>query len=75
MPGTKVVEDIELIIEDIGRGGGNPPPPGGHGGGDGDGSGNQRRRPAPYRAERHRTAIILGMVSIFMFFSNPDLSA
>ena len=67
MPGTPVVDEIELIIEDIGGGGGNKPPAGGEGGG-GDGEGNKRRKPAPISPRRYHTAIILAMVSIVMFF-------
>lgn len=66
MPGTSIVEDIELIIEDIGGGGRNNPPPGG----DDDESGGRGRRggPQPPASRRYATAIILGMVSIVMFF-------
>ena len=46
MPGTNTVDDIELIIEDIGGGGGNRTPPGGDGGG-GDGDPHKRRKPTP----------------------------
>jgi cytochrome c oxidase subunit III len=63
MPGTTLVEEIELIIEDIG-GGGNPPPPGGD---DGDDSG-KRRGPQQPSSRRYATAIMLGIVSIVMFF-------
>lgn len=72
MPVIKEVEDIELIIEDIGRGGGNPPPPrnqGGDGGsGGGDGSGRKPRPSPQANLRRYHTAIILAMVSIVMFF-------
>lgn len=65
MPGTTLVDDIELIIEDIGGGGGgNPPPPGGD---DGDGS-RPRRGPQQPSSRRYATAIMLGIVSIVMFF-------
>jgi cytochrome c oxidase subunit 3 len=67
MPGTHVVDDIELIIEDIGGGGGNKPPAGDEGGG-GDGEGNKRRKPAPISPRRYHTAVILAMISIVMFF-------
>jgi len=67
MPGTHVVDDIELIIEDIGGGGGNKPPAGDDGGG-GDGEGNKRRKPAPNSPRRYHTAVILAMISIVMFF-------
>lgn len=64
MPGTTIVEDIELIIEDIGGGGRNLPPPGGD---DDDGSG-KRRGPQQPSPRRYATAIMLGIVSIVMFF-------
>jgi hypothetical protein len=64
MPGTNIVEDIELIIEDIGgRGGKNPPP----GGDDGD-EGGKRRGPQLPSSRRYAMAIAIGIVSIVMFF-------
>jgi cytochrome c oxidase subunit 3 len=63
MPGPNVLEDIELIIEDIGGGGGNPPPAGSDGG-----DGDKRRRPGPPSPRRYYTGIALAMVSILMFF-------
>jgi cytochrome c oxidase subunit 3 len=63
MPGTRVVDDIELIIEDIGGGGGNRPPAGGDGG-----DGDKRRRPGPTSPQRYYTGIALAIVSILMFF-------
>ena len=65
MPGTTIVEDIELIIEDIGGGGGKGPPAGGDDGGDG---GGKRRLPQSPSSRRYATAIILGILSIVMFF-------
>jgi cytochrome c oxidase subunit 3 len=65
MPGTTIVEDIELIIEDIGGGGGKGPPAGGDDGGDG---GGKRRWPQSPSSRRYATAIILGILSIVMFF-------
>lgn len=64
MPGTTLVDDIQLIIEDIGGGAGHPPPPGGD---DGDDS---RRRGGPQQpsSRRYATAIMLGITSIVMFF-------
>jgi cytochrome c oxidase subunit III len=62
MPGTTLVDDIELIIEDIGGGGTPPLPPGGD---DDDG---KRRGPQPPSSRRYATAILLGIVSIVMFF-------
>ncbi|MGB7283030.1 MAG: heme-copper oxidase subunit III [Candidatus Acidiferrum sp.] len=66
MPGTSIVDDIELIIEDIGGngGGGKGPPAGGDSGGD---SGKQRGPNVP-SSRRYATAILLAMVSIVMFF-------
>jgi cytochrome c oxidase subunit 3 len=64
MPGTKV-KDTELIIDDIGGGGGGgKPPAGGRGGGDGDKGGRPWKPPQ----RRYSTAIMLGMISILMFF-------
>ena len=65
MPGTTIVEDIELIIEDIGGGGGKCPPAGGDDGGEG---GGKRRGPHSPSSRRYATAIILGILSIVMFF-------
>jgi cytochrome c oxidase subunit III len=63
MPGTREIQEIEIILEDIGGGGGNEQPPGGHGG-----DGDKRRRPEPPSARRYYSAIGLGIISIFMFF-------
>jgi cytochrome c oxidase subunit III len=65
MPGTAVAEDVEILIEDIGGGGGGKEPPAG---GDGGGDGDKRRRPSRPSPNRYSTAIILGIVSILMFF-------
>jgi len=67
MPGTSLVDEIELVLDDIRGGGKNPPPGGGDGGGDGESSG-KRHGPQVPAARRYATAIILGMVSIVMFF-------
>jgi cytochrome c oxidase subunit 3 len=64
MPGTSIVEEIELIIEDIGGGGGKNPPPGGD---DGD-EGGKRRGPQMPSSRRYAMAIAIGIVSIVMFF-------
>jgi cytochrome c oxidase subunit III len=64
MPAAPVLDDIKIIIEDIGKGGGNKPPAGGDGGGDD----NKRRPLGPPSPRRYRTGIALGMVSILMFF-------
>jgi cytochrome c oxidase subunit 3 len=60
MPGAPVLDEIRIIIEDIGRGGGNEPPSGG--------DGDKRRRPGPPSPRRYYTGIALGIVSIFMLF-------
>ncbi len=64
MAGTSIVDEIELIIEDIGGGGGKHPPPGGD---DGD-EGGKRRGPQMPSSRRYTTAIAIGIVSIIMFF-------
>jgi cytochrome c oxidase subunit 3 len=66
MPGTTTLEDIELIIEDIGGGGGKGPPAGGDNGEGGDG--NKRRGPQLPSSRRYATAIVIALVSIIMFF-------
>jgi cytochrome c oxidase subunit 3 len=68
MPGTSVIDDIELIIEDI-RGGGGKPPSRRDDGDDGGNSGGDRR-PEPRRssARKYSMAIALAMLSILMFF-------
>jgi cytochrome c oxidase subunit 3 len=68
MPGTTVVPDIELIIEDTGGGGGTTPPGGGDDDSGGDGNDRNRRRPRPPSPNRYYTGITLGIVSILMFF-------
>jgi cytochrome c oxidase subunit 3 len=65
MPGTREIQEIEIIIEDIGGGGGTEPPAGGDGE---DGDKDRRRRPEPPSARRYYTAMALGIVSILMFF-------
>jgi cytochrome c oxidase subunit III len=64
MPGAPVLDDIKIIIEDIGKGGGNQPPAGGDGGGGDD----KRRRPKPPSPRRYYTGMALGIVSILMLF-------
>jgi cytochrome c oxidase subunit III len=68
MPGTTLVDDIELIIEDIGGGGGKNPPSGGDDGGDGGDERHRNRQPQIPVSRRYVTAIILGMISIVMLF-------
>jgi cytochrome c oxidase subunit 3 len=58
-------QDTELIVVDIGGGGGGKEPPVG---GDGGGDGEKGRRPRKPRQRRYSTAILLGMISILMFF-------
>ncbi len=69
MPGANIVDDIELIIEDIGGGGGKGPPAGGNDGGD-EGRGRSGKNPGPQvpSSRRYATAIIIAMISIVMFF-------
>jgi len=69
MPGTSVLDDIELIIEDIG--GGKKPPDGRDGGDSGDdgaAGGEGRHVPGASSARKYAIAIAVGMVAILMFF-------
>jgi cytochrome c oxidase subunit 3 len=71
MPGTDVLDELDLVVEDIGRGGGGKPPERDdhRGGGGDDGSFRPRRQnPSQSGQRRYQTAILLGMVSICMFF-------
>jgi cytochrome c oxidase subunit 3 len=71
MPGTSVIDDIELIIEDIRCGGGKPPSRRDDGdGGDDSGNTGGDRKPEPGRSspKKYSTAIFLAMLSILMFF-------
>jgi len=72
MPGTSVLDEIELIIEDIRGGGAGKPPSRDDDGDDGGDSGNTGgdRKPEPRRAspKKYSTAIALAMISILMFF-------
>jgi cytochrome c oxidase subunit III len=71
MPGTDVLDEIDLVVEDIGRGGGGKPPErDDHRGGGGDDGAFRPRRPSPSQSgqRKYQTAILLGMVSICMFF-------
>src|SRR5262249_49171356 len=63
MPGTSVLDDIELIIEDIGGGG---KPPAGRDGGDSGGGGP--RVPGRSSARKYAIAITAAMTAIFMVF-------
>jgi cytochrome c oxidase subunit III len=64
MPGTKVLEDLELIIEDIGGGGGHTPPTAGNGDGGDEGAPGRRS----LSSRRYSIAIGLAMTSILVFF-------
>ena len=72
MPGTPVLDDIELIIEDIrGSGGGKPPSRDDDGDDNGDGGnsgGEGNPEPRGSSAKKYSTAIALAMLSILMFF-------
>ncbi len=71
MPGTDVLDEIDLVVEDIGHGGGGKPPDrDDHRGGGGDDGSFRPRRPSQSQSNqrRYQTAILLGMVSICMFF-------
>ena len=63
MPGTREIQEIEIILDDFDRGGGNEPPAN-----DDSGDGGKRRQPGPPTARRYYTAIALAIVSILMFF-------
>ena len=63
MPGTREIQEIEIILDDFDRGGGNEPPANDDGG-----DGGKRRQPGPPTARRYYTAIALAIVSILMFF-------
>jgi len=64
MPGTSVLDDIELIIEDV-SGGGRPPA--GRDGGD-SGGGGSRVPGGRSSARKYAIAISAAMVAILMFF-------
>ena len=64
MRSTTDVQDIELIIENVGGGGGGKPPAN-DGGGDDGGKGRPSRRFSP---KRYFTGIAVAIVSILMFF-------
>jgi cytochrome c oxidase subunit 3 len=71
MSGSDVLDEIDLIVEDIGHGGGGKPPERDDRRGGGGDDGNFRpRRPSPSQSgqRRYQTAILLAMVSICMFF-------
>src|SRR5262244_2273517 len=73
MPGT-VADEIELIIEEIhGDSGGKPPSRDGDDDGGGDEGGGGEHAPDPQRPNtwKYSTAVLLGMVSITVFFMVP----
>src|SRR5260221_1785025 len=76
MPGSTVLDDIELIIEDIrGTGGGKPPSrDGDDDGGEGGGNSGGERNPEPRRSgpKKYSAAIALAMLSNLMFFMVLD---
>ena len=66
MPATKVLADIELIIEDRGGNGGNEPPTEDRGGGD---DGGRHGRPfRPVSPARYYTGVTVVIISVLMFF-------
>jgi cytochrome c oxidase subunit 3 len=71
MSGSDVLDEIDLVVEDIGHGGGGKPPERDDRRGGGGDDGNLRPRrpsPSPSGQRRYQTAILLAMVSICMFF-------
>ena len=67
MPGKSVQDDIELIIENVGRGGGGKPPQR-DGGDDGSSGGGRRDWSRPGQQRQYQTALVVGIVAILMFF-------
>ncbi len=61
MPGTRALDDIEIIIGS-GKGSGAPPPAGG------DDDGAKRRGPQSPVSRRYYTGVMLALVAILMFF-------
>lgn len=66
MPSTVDVQEIELIIENVGGGGGGGKPPAGGDGGDDDSS--KRRNSGPTSPKRYYSGIAVAIISILMFF-------
>jgi cytochrome c oxidase subunit III len=67
MPGKSAERDIELIIENVSRGGGGRPPE--RNGGDGREGGGGRGEPErPTYERRYYTALIIAIVAILIFF-------
>jgi len=67
MPGSSVLEDIELMIEYIRGGGSGKPPSRDNVGGD-DNDGSSPPEPRQPSSRKYATAIVLAMASIMMFF-------
>src|SRR5436190_32247 len=67
MPGKSAERDIELIIEDVGRGGDGHPPVR-DGGDDGEGGGRRREPGRPTYERRYYAALIIAIVAILIFF-------
>ena len=65
MPSTTGVQDIELIIENVGGGGGGGKPPARGDGGD---DSSKRRDPGHTSPKRYYSGIAVAIISILMFF-------
>ena len=65
MPGSTTVNDIELIIENVGGGGGNNLPPASGGGG---GNDPKRRPDGKPSMNRYLAGMALAIVSVLVFF-------
>ena len=66
MPSTVDVQDIEIIIENIGGGGGGGKPPAGGDGGEDDSS--KRRDSGRTSPKRYYSGVAVAIISILMFF-------
>jgi cytochrome c oxidase subunit 3 len=65
VPSTVDVQEIELIIENVGVGGGGGKPPAGGDGGD---DNSRRRDPGRSSPKRYYSGIAVAIISILMFF-------
>src|SRR5262245_3097502 len=68
MPGTSVLDDVELIIEDIRGSGGKPPSRDDRGDDGGDTGGEHRPERRSSTSRKYSAAIALAMISILMLF-------
>jgi cytochrome c oxidase subunit III len=68
MPGTTATPEIEIIVENTGRGGGGGTPPGGGDDGGDNGDSSEHRGKWSPSPKRYTTAIAIGLISILMFF-------